>query len=56
MARYDLIVRGGTIVTEQGMAAADVAVADGRFVEIAAEVRARRERRSTRRGWTCCRG
>ena len=38
MARYDLIVRGGTIVTEQGMAAADVAVADGRFVEIAAEV------------------
>ena len=38
MARYDLIVRGGTIVTEAGSTIADVAVADGRFVAIEPDI------------------
>ena len=38
MARYDLFVRGGNVVTEDGMAVADVAVSDGRFVAVGPEL------------------
>ncbi len=32
--RYDLIVKGGTVVTPMGIAEADVAIADGRFAGV----------------------
>jgi allantoinase len=35
---YDLIIRGGTVVTEAGERAADLAVADGQVAEVAPEV------------------
>ena len=34
----DLIVRGGEVVTPKGLRRADVGVADGRFVQVAAEI------------------
>jgi allantoinase len=34
----DLIVRGGTVITPEGTTRADVAIADGKFVRIAAEI------------------
>jgi allantoinase len=35
---YDLIIRGGTLVTPQGLVAADLAVVDGRIVALEAEL------------------
>lgn len=40
---FDLVVRGGTVVTAGGNAAADVGVQDGRMVQIGGPMRARRE-------------
>src|SRR5688572_6886136 len=34
----DLVVRGGTIVTPDGLKPADIAIAEGRFVRIAPEI------------------
>lgn len=38
MPNYDLLIRHGRVVTESGMVGADIAVADGRIVEIGAEL------------------
>lgn len=38
MSRYDLIVRGGTVVTETSVEIADLAVADGRIVAVAPDL------------------
>src|SRR4051794_4895404 len=38
MSRYDLVVRGGTVVTPERNAIADIGVADGRIVEIGPEL------------------
>jgi allantoinase len=38
MSTYDLILRGGTLVTADGLQEADLAVADGRIVDISPEL------------------
>lgn len=38
MTMHDLIVRGGKVVTPDGARVADVAIADGEFVEVAPEI------------------
>ncbi len=38
MSTYDLIVRGGTLVMDDGPSEADIAVADGKIADIAPEV------------------
>ena len=38
MSHYDLIVRGGRVVTATGIPAADVAIADGRIVAVEPEI------------------
>ncbi len=38
MSLYDLIVRGGTLVTPDGVARGDLAIADGRIVEVGPEL------------------
>jgi len=43
MSSYDLLFRGGTVVTGKGLVAADVAVADGRFVAIGPELEGQAE-------------
>jgi allantoinase len=45
MTRLDLLVRGGSVVTSDGVATADVAVSDGAIVEVSLEImgRAREE-------------
>ncbi len=38
MARFDLIVRGGSVVTSNGVDRADIAIADGTIVEVGPEI------------------
>ncbi|MBX6342374.1 MAG: allantoinase AllB, partial [Thermomicrobiaceae bacterium] len=38
MSGYDLVIRGGSVVTSSGVEVADIAVVDGRIAEVAPEV------------------
>jgi dihydroorotase-like cyclic amidohydrolase len=36
--RWDAIIRGGSVVTPEGVVRADLAIADGRIAELAPEI------------------
>ena len=51
---YDLVIRGGTLVTHDGIGVGDVGVKDGRIVAVGQLADADAVKSSTRRGCTSC--